>query len=121
MTYVLLFLAGILAYIISTLSGGGGALMLLPIVGFYLSPSIVAPVVNLGNMIGRPVRLFLFWKNIQWKIVIYYVPSAIIGAIVGALIFVELKADWIQGSVWESSEPPGRRSRRQARPQGSTG
>ncbi|MBL4707387.1 MAG: sulfite exporter TauE/SafE family protein [Flavobacteriales bacterium] len=96
MTYVLLFLAGILAYIISTLSGGGGALMLLPIVGFYLSPSIVAPVVNLGNMIGRPVRLFLFWKNIQWKIVIYYVPSAIIGAIVGALIFVELKADWIQ-------------------------
>lgn len=96
MTYFILFLAGILAYTISTLSGGGGALMLLPIVGFYLSPSVVAPVVNLGNMIGRPVRLFLFWKDIQWKIVLYYVPSAIIGAIVGGLIFIKLKADWIQ-------------------------
>ena len=96
MTYLILFLAGIIAYVVSTLSGGGGALLLLPIVGFYLNPSVVAPVVNLGNMIGRPVRLFLFWKHINWKIVAYYVPSSILGAIVGGLIFVQLKADWIQ-------------------------
>ena len=96
MGYIALFFAGILAYIVSTLSGGGGALLLLPIVGFYLSPAVVAPVVNLGNMIGRPVRLYLFWKDIQWKIVLYYVPSSIIGAIVGALIFVELDATWVQ-------------------------
>jgi len=91
-----LFLCGIIAYIVSTLSGGGGALILLPIVGFYLSPAVVAPVVNLGNMIGRPARLILFWKNIEWKLVMYYVPSALFGAVAGALIFVELKADWIQ-------------------------
>ena len=96
MIYFFLFLFGILAYVISTLSGGGGALMLLPIVGFYLNPSVVAPVVNLGNMIGRPTRLILFWKYIDWKIVAYYVPSAIIGAVVGALIFVRLRADWVQ-------------------------
>ena len=96
MTYFVLVLAGIIAYIISTLSGGGGALLMLPIVGFYLSPSVVAPVVNLGNMIGRPVRLFLFWQHIQWKIVAYYVPSAILGAIVGAFIFVQLDTGWLQ-------------------------
>ncbi len=96
MSYLILFLVGVLAYIVSTLSGGGGALILLPIVGFYLSPSVVAPVVNLGNMIGRPVRLYLFWKDIQWDIVRFYVPSAIIGAIVGGLIFIQLNADWIQ-------------------------
>ena len=96
MTYLVLFLVGIVAYIISTLSGGGGALILLPIVGFYLSPSVVAPVVNLGNMIGRPVRLYLFWKDIQWSIVLYYVPTAILGAITGGLIFVQLKVGWIQ-------------------------
>lgn len=96
MTFIILFLAGIIAYIVSTLSGGGGALILLPIVGFYLSPTVVAPVVNLGNMIGRPVRLYLFWKHIDWSIVKYYVPSAILGAMLGGLIFVNLKADWIQ-------------------------
>ena len=96
MTYIILFLVGIVAYLVSTLAGGGGALLLLPVVGFYLSPSVVAPVVNLGNMIGRPVRLYLFWKDIQWNIVLYYVPSAILGAILGGLIFVQLNADWIQ-------------------------
>lgn len=96
MTYFILFLIGILAYVVSTLSGGGGALIMVPVVGFYLSPSVVAPVVNLGNMIGRPARLVLFWKDIDWKIVAYYVPSAIVGALVGGYIFVQLKADWLQ-------------------------
>ena len=96
MSFFILFFFGIIAYIISTLSGGGGALILLPIVGFYLSPAVVAPVVNLGNMIGRPARLILFWKNIQWRLVLYYVPSALLGAIVGVRIFIELEADWIQ-------------------------
>lgn len=96
MSYFILFFCGIIAYTVSTLSGGGGALILLPIVGFYLSPAVVAPVVNLGNMIGRPARLVLFWKYIQWKLVVFYVPSALLGAIAGALIFIELEADWIQ-------------------------
>jgi len=96
MTFFILFLSGIFAYVVSTLSGGGGALIMLPIVGFYLGPQVVAPVVNLGNMIGRPARLYLFWKHINWNIVLYYVPSAIVGAIIGGWVFVELEADWIQ-------------------------
>lgn|SRR5690554_1424573 len=96
MSYLLLLLIGVVAYIISTLAGGGGALILLPVVGFYLTPAAVAPVVNLGNMIGRPARLWLFWQHIDWKVVRYYVPSAILGAIVGGFIFVSIKADWIQ-------------------------
>lgn len=69
---------------------------MLPIVGFYLSPQVVAPVVNLGNMIGRPVRLYLFWKHIHWKVVVYFVPFSIAGAIMGALLFSNLQAGWIQ-------------------------
>jgi uncharacterized membrane protein YfcA len=96
MIHFILLLAGIIAYIISTLSGGGGAIIMLPIVGFYLSPQVVAPVVNLGNMIGRPARLILFWNHIQWDIVKYYVPSALIGAILGGFIFIQLDNNWIQ-------------------------
>lgn len=96
MSFVILFLAGITAYIVSTISGGGGALMMLPIVGFYLSPQLVAPVVNLGNMIGRPVRLVLFWKNISWKVVLHFVPFAVLGAVVGGYIFTSVKVEWLQ-------------------------
>ena len=94
--YLLLFVCGIIAYIVSTLSGGGGALLLLPIVSFVLGANTVAPVINLGNMIGRPARLILFWKDIKWELVIFYVPSAILGAVVGANIFIQLDASAIQ-------------------------
>jgi len=96
MEYFILFIAGFIAYIISTISGGGGAMLLLPIVGFYLSPALVAPVVNLGNMIGRPVRLYLFWKDINWQIVKYYVPSSILAAILGSYFFSKMNAEWLQ-------------------------
>lgn len=96
MSYLVLFVAGIVAYIVSTISSGGGALMMLPIVGFYLSPQLVAPVVNLGNMIGRPVRLILFWKQISWKVVVHFVPFAVLGAVVGGYIFTSVKAEWLQ-------------------------
>jgi len=71
-------------------------MLLLPIVGFYLSPALVAPVVNLGNMIGRPVRLYLFWKDINWQIVKYYVPSSILAAILGSYFFSKMNAEWLQ-------------------------
>ena len=47
-------------------------------------------------MIGRPARLILFWKDIKWELVIFYVPSAILGAVVGANIFIQLDASAIQ-------------------------
>lgn len=96
MVALLFFIAGLIAYLFSTIAGGGGALLLLPIVGFYLNPSAVAPVVNLGNMIGRPVRLILFWKYINWKIVRYFVPTAILGALLGGFAFSQLRVEWVQ-------------------------
>ncbi len=96
MLEIVLFLAGALAYTLSTLSGGGGAILLLPFMGLFLPASQIAPVVNLGNMIGRPARIILFWKHIEWKLVAYYCPSAFIGAFLGALIFVQLSAQYLQ-------------------------
>jgi uncharacterized membrane protein YfcA len=94
--YIIVFGAGVVAYIISTLSGGGGSLLLVPVIGLLLGAKSAAPLINLGNLIGEPVRIVLFWKNIQWKIVKYYLPSAIAGAIFGAYLFSNLKLEWLQ-------------------------
>src|SRR5205809_163652 len=96
MSYLIIFLAGFTAYIISTLSGGGGSLLLVPVINFFIGGKAAAPIVNLGNLIGEPVRIILFWKNIEWRIVKYYLPSAIVGAVVGAWIFSSLKLEWLQ-------------------------
>ncbi len=91
-----LFLAGLIAFIISTISGGGGALLLIPVTSWMIGTSFAPPVINLGTFISRPARLYLFWQDIDWSLVKYYVPSAIIGAWLGALLFSRLDSGWIQ-------------------------
>ena len=73
--------AGFVAFVVSTVAGGGGALLLVPVVSFYLGAQAVAPVVSLGEMINRPVRLALFWQHIDWTVAKYYVPGGIVGAL----------------------------------------
>ena len=92
----LLFLLGAAAFTLSTISGGGGALMQIPVLNFLIGTSQTAPVLNLGTFLSRPSRIILFWKHIVWKVFWYYVPSAMIGAILAAWLFTEVNIVWIQ-------------------------
>lgn len=93
---LLLFVAGALAFIISTISGGGGALLLVPVLKWFIGASNTAPVLNLGNFIGRPARLIIFWKHIQWRVCLYYVPSALAGAVLAAYFFKNIEIKWLE-------------------------
>lgn len=97
--YPVIFLAGLLAYIVSTLSGGGGSLLLVPVLNLLIGAKATPPVINLGNLIGEPVRIILFWKDIQWRVVRYYLPSATIGTVLGAIVFSNLRLEWLQIAV----------------------
>ena len=91
-----LFIAGVITFSISTISGGGGALMLIPLLNLIVGTTKTAPIINLGAFISRPSRIILFWKNIVWKVFWYYVPSAILGAFLAAWFFSEIKINWLQ-------------------------
>lgn len=91
-----LFLAGIIAFILSTIAGGGGALFLVPILKWLIGAANTAPVLNLGNLIGRPARLIIFWKYIRWEVCAYYVPSALLGAFTGAYFFQVMELKWLE-------------------------
>ncbi len=93
---IILFFAGLIAFTISTVSGGGGALILVPLLNFILGTTKTAPVLNLGTFIGRPARLILFWKHINWKVFWYYVPAAMLGAWVAGWFFTSVDASWLQ-------------------------
>lgn len=85
-----------IAFVISTISGGGGSLILVPLLNWIIGVSHTAPVLNLGTFIGRPARLIIFWKHIHWKACLYYAPAAISGAMLGAWLFSNLKVQWLQ-------------------------
>ncbi len=92
----LLFACGVAAFVISTISGGGGSLILVPVLNGMIGVSNTAPVLNLGTLIGRPARLIIFWEHIHWKVCLYYAPAAILGAWLGALLFSNFKVGWLQ-------------------------
>ncbi|MCW8981474.1 MULTISPECIES: sulfite exporter TauE/SafE family protein [Altibacter] len=91
-----LFTLGAAAFTLSTISGGGGALMQIPILNLLIGTSQTAPVLNLGTMISRPSRIIIFWKHIVWSVFWYYVPAAMLGAILAAWLFTEANIVWIQ-------------------------
>ncbi len=93
---LILFFAGAVTFSISTISGGGGALMLIPLLNFIVGTTKTAPIINLGALISRPSRIIIFWKNIVWKVFWYYVPSAMLGAVLAAWFFSEMKIAWLQ-------------------------
>lgn len=95
MIYALLFGVGLIAFALSTIAGGGGALIAVTALGAILPANKIAPVVQLGNFLGRPSRVWIFRKFIRWDIVKWYVPFAMIGAFVGAYFFTLLNAEWI--------------------------
>ncbi|MEL6809984.1 MAG: sulfite exporter TauE/SafE family protein [Bacteroidota bacterium] len=91
-----LFFLGASTFTLSTISGGGGAMMQIPILNFLIGASQTAPVINLGALIIRPTRILIFWKYIVWKVFWYFVPAAMMGALVAAWLFSEVKIYWIQ-------------------------
>jgi len=96
LTILALFVTGTISFVISTLGGGGGSLMNVPIVNFMVGVPATAPIINLGALIGRPARLILFWNDINWKIVLYSTPAAMIGAVIGGYLFVNIELQWLQ-------------------------
>lgn len=92
----ILFVLGIAAFIVSTISGGGGSLVLIPVLNWLIGVGNTAPVLNLGTFFGRPSRLIIFWKHIHWKVCLYYAPTAIAGAWLGAWLFSNFNMEWLQ-------------------------
>ncbi len=91
-----LFFLGASTFTLSTISGGGGAMMQIPVLNFLIGASQTAPVINLGAFISRPARILIFWKHIVWKVFWYFVPAAMVGALLATWMFSEVKIYWIQ-------------------------
>ncbi len=96
---LIFFVLGTATFTLSTISGGGGAMMQIPVVNFLIGAGQSAPVINLGAFLSRPARVIIFWKYIDWRVFWYFVPSAMLGAILAAWWFSKVNIPWIQLAV----------------------
>lgn len=78
------------------LAGGGSPFILIPLLSVLLGTQAVAPVITTGLLIGNTQRGLFFWREIDWRVTAWYLPGCLLGAVLGALIFARVQADWLQ-------------------------
>ncbi len=97
MLQLILVLAGaFIVFVLSTLTGGGASLLLMPLVAVVVGVKAVAPVMAISIGMSSTSKVFFFWKYIDWKLFLWLFPSTIIGSILGARMFATLSSDILQ-------------------------
>jgi uncharacterized protein len=88
--------ASFVAWFVSMLTGGGCPLILIPLVTVLLGAQSVAPIITTGMLLGNVQRSFLFWQQVDWPATKWYLPGALLGALLGAYVFTQIQAGWLQ-------------------------
>ncbi len=94
-----LFAAGFVSWAISTLSAGGGSILMVAAIATLLRGHAIAPVVTIASAIASPARIILFWRFIEWRVVWWYLPGASLGAVVGGWAFTQVSGRLIQVAI----------------------
>jgi uncharacterized membrane protein YfcA len=91
-----LSLAGFASWTISTLSGGGGSVLIVAVVAMLLHGHRIAPVITIASTMASPARIILFARFSDWRVERWYVPGAVAVAAVGGWAFVQVSTQFIQ-------------------------
>ena len=91
----MLTLGSFASWLISTIAGGGTPIIMIPLIGFFLGSTAIAPVITTVMLCGHPQRLWLYWKYIDWKIMGWYLPGAMVGAVLGAIAYTRIQLEWL--------------------------
>lgn len=96
MIAVSLFTASFLAWFLSMLAGGGSPFILIPMISLLLGTPAVAPVITTGLLIGNTQRGISFWHHVDWRVTAWYVPGAVVGAIIGGYGLTQIHIEGLQ-------------------------
>lgn len=96
MLVICLFFLAILAFAISTVSGGGAGLMLMPVLALLLPGAQVPAALSIGTAVSSLSRIALFWRSIQWRVVGWFLPAALPAAALGVWLLSRFEPIYVK-------------------------
>jgi len=91
--WIVLILASFLAALVSGAAGFGGALLLLPVITYYIGAEAAVPVITLAQLIGNISRMASGFRQIEWSAVGWFCLTALPLSALGAFGFTVLPKD----------------------------
>ncbi len=89
---IFLLLASTIASMITASLGAGGGVLLLVLMALWLPPAAIIPVHGLIQLGSNAGRMTLTWKHIDWRVIAWFAPGVLLGALLGAWLLIELPA-----------------------------
>lgn len=93
---IVLFFLGLGSWFFSTVAAGGAATLLIPVLGFIVAAEMIAPSITVAALFANPTRALLFRHDANWQVIRFLVTGSITGALVGAYLFTQVDAQWLQ-------------------------
>ena len=94
--YILLFAGALCAFMVSSICGGGASFILIPALSALLPGAQVPASLSIGTATSTISRLFIFYKNIRWDVVIWFVPPAIPAVWLGAWLLTYVNPVYLE-------------------------
>jgi hypothetical protein len=86
--YIVFLTIALIITIIAGALGFGAAIILIPISSFFIEIKKAIAILTIYFMAVNISQIYLFWKNIDWKLVGYILLGAIPAVIIGAFLMV---------------------------------
>ncbi|MFQ6334343.1 sulfite exporter TauE/SafE family protein [Methylophilus sp. 3sh_L] len=96
MIYLSIFLIAFIAFALSMVCGGGAGLLLIPLLGHALPAAQVPAALSVGTSVSSLTKLYLFFQQINWRIVKHFLPLALLGVLAGAWLLSYLAPMYIE-------------------------
>ncbi len=87
-----LFILGTLAFLLSTVAAGGGALVMIPLASLVLPVETLPPVIGIASLLSATQRVALYRRVVERSTPARDVPALLVGTVVGSLFLVQFVA-----------------------------
>lgn len=90
MGYLIVFIVGLLAGVLSGVIGTGSSMMLMPVLVVLYGPQQAVPIMAIAAIMGNLGKVLSWWREIDWKACAAYGVTAVPAAMLGVRTLLAL-------------------------------